>query len=204
VVLSATGGARNFGGDQVETNAQLEISRELAAGERLLWSGRPYQGLFLLHPFDAFLIPFGLLWTVGMIGAMAGAPRSPAPADIFGLVFLSIFVAVGLYMVFGRFLVDARQRQRIFYGLTDQRVIIIRGVFRREIRSINLKTMIDLSLSERRDKTGTIRFGGSDLLWHVAGMEWFWPGIVGSNSFMRIPNAREVYDQIRAAQSKAA
>jgi len=187
----------------VETNAQLEISRELAVGERLLWSGRPYQGLVLLQPFDAFVIPFGLLWTGGVIAGMVGMSRSQTPADPFGLVFLSLFVAVGLYMVFGRFLVDARQRQRTFYGLTDQRVIIIRGVFRREIRSINLKAMSDLSLSERRDKTGAIRFGGSDLFLYMSGMDFWWPGIAGSN-FTRIPNARDVYDQIRAAQSKAA
>lgn len=101
------------------------------------------------------------------------------------------------------FLVDARLRQRTFYGLTDQRVIIIRGVFQREVKSINLKTMSDLSLSERRDRTGTINFGGSDSRWQLTGMDIWMPDIGRGTSFIRIPNARQVYDQIRKAQGGA-
>lgn len=182
----------------METYAQREIEPQLGAGEELLWAGRPYQGLFLLRPSDAFLIPFSFLWLGFVIAALIGAQKA---GESDPLMVLLVFGTLGLYLVLGRFVIDARQRQRTFYGLTDQRVIIVRGLLQREVKSINLKTISDLSLSERRDGFGTIKFGASNLDWYMAaGMEIFTPGIASGTSFIRIPKAKQVYDQIRGAQ----
>lgn len=128
----------------------------------MLWAGRPYQGFFLLRPFDAFLIPFSFLWLGLVIAGAVGTSASQKSGEWFPFIFLLVFVAFGLYIALGRFLVDARQRQGTFYGLSNQRVIIVCGLLQREIKSINLKTMNDLSLSQRRDGWGTIKFGGLD------------------------------------------
>lgn len=45
----------------MDGNAALLLSKELASGERLLWSGRPQQGV-VVRRTDVFLIPFSLLW----------------------------------------------------------------------------------------------------------------------------------------------
>src|SRR5262249_50119634 len=69
------------------------------------------------------------------------------------------FVLVGLYIMFGRFLLDVRQRAATTYGVTSERVIIISGLFSRAIKSLNVATLTDLSLSERSNGGGTITFG---------------------------------------------
>ena len=69
------------------------------------------------------------------------------------------FVLAGLYMILGRFIHDSKKRAKTFYGLTDQRAIIISGLFSKSVKSLNLRSLSDVSLSEKSDKSGTITFG---------------------------------------------
>ena len=69
------------------------------------------------------------------------------------------FVAVGLYLIFGRFVVDAMQRGRTAYGLTDRPVVLISGVASETVKSLSLRTLSDVSLTEKADGTGTITLG---------------------------------------------
>ena len=69
------------------------------------------------------------------------------------------FILIGAHMLVGRFFVDKWQRARTTYGLTSQRVIIVSELFRRSIKSLNLRTLADVSLTERPDGSGTITFG---------------------------------------------
>lgn len=85
----------------------------LLPGERVLWTGRPKQGI-ALHASDTFLIPFSLLWTgfallwnVG-VWTMPGANEVDWSFRLFGLMFL----VIGLYFVFGRFVHDAAIRKK--------------------------------------------------------------------------------------------
>ncbi|HEX4350926.1 MAG TPA: PH domain-containing protein, partial [Verrucomicrobiae bacterium] len=79
------------------------------SGEKLLWSGQPRQGL-RLNISDVFVIPFSLLWCGFAIFWEANAVKghSPFVLKLWGIP----FVVIGLYMVFGRFFMDARTRVR--------------------------------------------------------------------------------------------
>jgi len=179
-------------------NAEREVARELGSGERLLWSGVPPQGV-LLRGSDVLFIPFSLLWGGFAIFWEAAVLRSKAPAffSIWGIP----FVLVGLYLIAGRFFVDAKERSRRAYGVTDRRIIIVSGVFSRSVKSLALKTVTDLTLVERTDGTGTISFGPSHPM-----ARWFggasWPGAEGYSSpcFESIPRAKSVYETIRQVQ----
>src|SRR5262249_10592824 len=136
---------------------------------------------------------FAIFWEYSVLNSKAG-------------LFLSLwgipFVLIGLYLIFGRFLADARQRANTYYGLTDQRIIILSSLFGQTVKSLNLRTCSDVSLSERGDRSGTITFGPTAPFW--AGQAG-WPGSgrYASPGFEMIENAREVFEQIRTAQSRA-
>ncbi len=172
------------------------IAAQLGSRERLLWAGRPRQGVFL-RPLDAYLIPFSLLWGGFAIYWEYGVlttERSPLFV-IWGIP----FVLVGLHLIFGRFFVDARQRSRTYYGLTSERVIIVSGLRTRAVKSLQLRTLTDVSLDERPDGHGTIIFGAADPNSVALG----WPGSNRTPAFDSIPQVRDVYDRIWKAQREA-
>ena len=141
--------------------AQNEITRALEPGESLIWSGVPGQGV-RLRPDDAYLIPFSLLWGGFAIFWEATVLRGSWPNAQLMSLFGIPFVLVGLYLIVGRFFVDARIRANTFYGLTNRRAIVISGAFIRTTHSLPLKALTDVSLEERSDRSGTILLGRAE------------------------------------------
>jgi hypothetical protein len=174
------------------------ITRELTPNERLLWAGRPQQGV-LFRGADIFLVPLSLLWCGFAIFWESSVISTGAP--FFFKLWGIPFVLVGLYVVIGRFFVDAKQRAKTFYGLTDNRVIIVSGLFQKKIKSLNLQTISDVSLSEKANKKGTVTFGPTlPFYWAFAGSSWPGAGQQAVPCFETIENARTVYDLISNAQ----
>ena len=178
------------------------VERELSSGEKLLWSGQPRAGI-RLRGSDAFAIPFSILWCGFAIFWESMVVRKGAP--VFMMLWGIPFVLVGLYIVFGRFIMDAKNRAKTFYGVTNARVIIITGLFSREVKSLNLRTLTDVSLSERSDGSGTITFGPLYPMgrWMPAGS---WPGAgrYAPPAFGMVEQAKRVYETIRQAQKSTA
>jgi hypothetical protein len=110
---------------------------------------------------------------------------------------------MGLHIIFGRFLVDAKQRANTFYGVTNQRIIIVSGLLNKKIKSLNLRTLSDVSVDERATGRGTISFGASNLSsWWTSGMAW--PGMPSAPpAFELIENPKAVLETIRKAQGAA-
>lgn len=184
-------------------DAQMIMQKELDSSERLLWSGTPKQGL-TFKGSDAFMIPFSLLWGGFAIFweymALTMAPKAQNAPDGFALLFPLFgipFVVIGLYMIFGRFVYDSMKRKKTFYGLTDQRAIIVSGVFRKNVKSLNLKTMSDVSLSEKANGHGSIVFGQENQMMSMF-MGGGFPGMGSSTTpkFELIENARQVYKKL--------
>ena len=201
------------------------ISKELEAGESLLWAGQPRRGI-VFRSSDLFAIPFSILWGGFALfweaGVILEARRHTgnAPPLLFELFGIP-FVVIGLYMMIGRFIVDARRRGHTSYGVTDRRVIIVTGlqrgessldlitmlcvalgVIRHEVKSLDLSTLSDVTMSEGGDGSGTITFGPQGP-WNPFGNS----GLPGSSAvtpcFELIPQVKSVYQQIREAQRRA-
>ena len=185
----------------LDPNAQLQIVPLLDPGESLLWAGAPRSGL-LLRPADAFLIPFSLLWGGFAIFWEAGVLASGAP--VFFAVWGVPFVLVGLYFIVGRFFADARVRANTVYGLTNRRAIIVSGLFSKTVSSHPLRTLTEISVRERKDRSGTVLLGRAHptAAWS-AGMQWPGMGASATPAFELIPEARRVHDQLLEAQRKA-
>lgn len=129
---------------------------ELLPGERIVWSGQPKQG-FVLRSSDLLMIPVSLLWA-----GFAFSWENGVVADgrsLFGMLWGIPFIVIGLYFLVGRFFVDMIQRRKVYYALTDERVIIISGITIRNTKILELKNIPEVNLSAKRNGKGTITFG---------------------------------------------
>jgi hypothetical protein len=157
----------------------------------------------LLRPADAFLIPFSLFW--GGFAFFWEASVLAGGAPIFFSLWGIPFVLMGIYFILGRFFVDARARANTFYGLTNRRAIIVSGIFSKTINSLPLRTLSDISVRERKDRTGTVLLGrGHPFASWNAGMQWPGMGQYSTPAFELIPDAKRVHDQVLEAQRAAA
>jgi hypothetical protein len=184
-------------------DAVSEIAAYLDTSERVLWSSVPARGI-LFRTGDAFLIPFGIFWLAFVLfweaGALAAATRATDPAPLLFALFGLPFIAIGLYLVVGRFLWDADVRGGTTYALTNRRAIILRRVPTKRFRSIGLTSGTEISTTERRDGSGTIYFGPRLSAYSLTG----WP-MASADLFVfeRIRGAREAMRVVRTIQQGA-
>ena len=192
------------------------IESFLEPGERLLWSGQPKRGI-RLQVGDLFMIPFSLMWggfaifweasVLGITG-LNHHPANPnghaTGAPLFMALWGIPFVVIGLYMIFGRFFYDAAMRSKTWYGITDRRLVILKSLFTKNVISLDYATLTNLNLVERNDGSGDILFGTPFPLNAFASSSWprsnRYPVVPG---FYLLPEARNVYNQIRNVQQQA-
>lgn len=180
---------------------ELEIARELGGRERLLWSGQPRAGMCLTSG-DIFLIPFSVMWGGFAIFWEWSVIKDGGPG--FFALWGIPFVVMGLYLIAGRFFADAYHRGRTVYGLTDRRILIVNGLFGRQVQSLDLATLGGITVTEGRDRSGTIAFGpySNNMPSWMAGT---WPGTrrYAPPRFEQLDDVRSVYEQIQQAQRQA-
>ena len=166
-----------------------------------MWAGQPRQGVFL-RPADALLIPFSLLWGGFALFWEASVINTGAP--FFFKLWGVPFVLVGLYMIFGRFFFDARQRTDTHYGVTSERVLIVTGWPSPSVKSLALRTLSEVSLNQHTGGPGTITFGPSGPFPRWGGAA-SWPGMGSQSapSFDMIQDAKGIQEVIRSAQRQA-
>ena len=174
------------------------IQRQLDPSERVLWAGQPKQGI-VLRGSDALLIPFSLLWAGFAFFWEWSVIQSGAPL-LFALWGVP-FVLMGIYIVVGRFFVESWQRSRTHYAVTNERVLVVDGIRRTTLKSVQLTGLADISFEEHADGVGTITFGSSSVPAIFRSLS-VWPGIrerMGLQ-FDLVPDAKAVFDLIRSAQ----
>jgi len=185
------------------------FQKELNPGERILWSSKPKGGI-RLHSWDIFMIPVTIAWSGAAIFLEFIAIVS---GELFLAILLIPFVLVGLYLLFGRFLIDATYLEKTYYALTNKRIIIIAWLFNQKRMSIDLKNLSDIGLvDQKRDGSGTITFYPPHpiLYWtirnvlHRTGLYYSVAyNFLGFKMIDEIENAKEVYDKIINARKEA-
>lgn len=134
--------------------AQVIFGDLLKKNEALEWAAKPKQG-FLLKPSDRYLIPFSLFWcgfvfmweyiTLNMSGGI------PIMA-LFGIP----FILVGIYLLIGRFFMDASIRRNTFYAFTDKRVLVRTGIWNQSTDIYKFEDLSHIQFTEKADGSGTI------------------------------------------------
>jgi len=179
----------------------IDLKDHLLDSEKIIWSGRPIQGI-LFTGRDWLLIPFSLLWggfAIFWESSVIALARTPIFIKLWGVP----FVLVGVYLIFGRFLLDAWSRKRIYYAITNKRILISRSGPFGKLTAMNLNQLPEASLSESANGLGTIRFGQASSPWARGnGFSSWSPAFDPTPQFIAIENARAAFNQIqRATQS---
>jgi hypothetical protein len=171
---------------------------DLESQERIVWSGRPRQGL-VFRALDSIMVPLTWMWgVVVFVGEFLAITRgAPLCFVLMGIP----FVLMGLYVTVGRFITDAKERERTYYALTDKRIIIVTGLFARKVSTIDFKSLPELNIIFHTGGRGTILFGSSQdyRLWSTS---YAWPGKgrYTPPAFDMIDDVKQVYELIRKAQ----
>lgn len=176
------------------------LKSRLLPHERILWSGRPKQGI-VFQPRDILVIPFSVLWCAFAIfwTVMAFSANAPFFFPLVG----GIFVCVGIFMVFGRLLFDAWVRKGMEYAVTDRRIIILQTRPVGKFSTVALERMPDLQLTERQDGRGTIRFGAQAPFFGHSGFAIWIPSLDPVPQFIAIDNVAGVFQTVqRAAEQR--
>jgi hypothetical protein len=144
-------------------STEARLQRHLGEGERLLWSGRPGQGLRLTRQSGLMLAlaAFQLPWAVR---------AWKRPIDNFDLYMALIPLSLALLGLL-TIVADRRLQRRTHYGVTDRRILILREPGRSwldrfaspeqqaGLTSLALRELDDVDLRLRRNGSGSIAFG---------------------------------------------
>jgi hypothetical protein len=101
-------------------------------------------------PFSLLWGGFALFWEAAVI----------AHGSLFGTLWGIPFVAMGLYMIAGRFVYKAWVRRRTLYAITDRRALkLIRRRFGDSVDALFLDTVPAVNRELRGDGSGSVIFG---------------------------------------------
>lgn len=131
--------------------AQALLERQIAPGERLLWSGRPQK----LHGprgagrlFAVFFLGFACFWELMALQTLT------LGAGLFGILFPLFgipFILVGIKLLFPQ--VGGPKPEEIAYAITDQRVLV---VTRGRVSSWELDSIRGVEKRYYQDGTGDL------------------------------------------------
>jgi hypothetical protein len=183
------------------------ISSYIRADEKLLWRGRPQQGLrFGGH--DLLAVPFSLIWGGGVLVLLISGGFSAAGGFPF-VLFPLIFGIAAIYVTVGRLFHDAWIRSRTEYALTDRRIIVFQRGFGGDVTTLDIGKMDQVRFKPRGER-GDIVFGRSPDLSSFFGTQSFrasfalWvPSLAEIPQFMGVENARRLFDQIEGLRAAA-
>ena len=128
------------------------ISEYLMPDENVIWNGRPGKG-HLLTEQDIFMLPFGIMWSLFSIiweSAALLASTYIVP-KLLGIP----FVCIGLYLVFGRFILMTCIRRKTVYIITNKRIFFF---INNRVQTLNYHTHLTRKITWHPDGFGSIRF----------------------------------------------
>ena len=197
----------------MEDNLESVFHDELISGERIHWVGQPDSSI-IFNASDLFMIPFSLMWggfalfwegsVLGLV-PLGGHPVHGTP--FFFKLWGVPFVLLGLYMIFGRFFFKVWKKKRIFYAVTDKRVIVLTQTRGKQVQAQFINQIPVMNKSVKSNEIGTLSFGGpgfTGLNYGNTGMDFLGARSgQGLLAFYDIPEAERVFQLIQRLRDEA-
>lgn len=131
------------------------ISPKLSEDEYIIYHCKPVKN-HLLKTSDIFFIPFSLVWCGFVVFVIVALMRTGNSVQSETSLILTLFLSIGLYIVFGRFIHVLYKRSRTFYFITNKKII---RLYRKFISIIDGNDLPAMHVDSFSDGSGTIRFG---------------------------------------------
>lgn len=138
----------------------MDWSSQLEPEEVLRWEGRPAPRCYVFRHWRRSV--HGLLLLLLATWWQAVSYPLGQLYDWPWLAWLPLpFVLFGLYFALGHLLLSRLEWEHVFYALTDRRLLVQRGLFRRRHASLFLDEVAYFQLRPLGEQLGTLRVGGS-------------------------------------------
>ena len=134
-------------------------------GEEIVWTGRPDPSVNFDRR-DLTLIPFSIAWagfaifaTAGFVSGYVEAVESGGqPGSFLFLALAAGFSLLGLYLLVGRFFNKRWNKRRLYYALTDHRVLILKTATTPPVLAVPWDKVPAIGKAEGFGGTGTVTF----------------------------------------------
>lgn len=168
----------------------------LRDGEILLWCGKPKRGL-MFRGVDIYLVPVSVLYMTVFSLIFISLLQS---GTLISFVITGCFLAFGVQLFVGRFILDFIRRRRSVYCLTNRRVMTLMRAPLKRLESQSLRTLSAYQVKRGFNGRGTIILGRSGFLDGFMGAQF---GIViGAPRLEGIENVKDVAALLFAAQNR--
>lgn len=128
----------------------------LSAGEVVRWEGRPAPRCYTFRHWKHSIFG-GIFLAICTYWQILGFPLA-AEYGIAWLVWLPVpFVLLGIYFSVGHLLQARLEWNRVYYAITDRRLLAQRGLWRVRTETMALKDMTYFSLNWQGEHLGTLR-----------------------------------------------
>ena len=123
----------------------------IIAGESILWKGKPEKGnIFtrrelVMLPFSLMVCGFSLFWEF----------MAMQTGQLFVILWGLPIVAIGIYMLIGRYLQSAYLRSKTFYVVTNKKIIVKKG---NRISMYDGQDLPPMEVEIHKNGNGTILF----------------------------------------------
>ncbi len=124
----------------------------LVDGEYVLWEGKPEKGN-IFNPAEIPLMIFSVVWLAFSLFWELTVIKSGAPI-IFSLWGLP-FIAIGVYLLVGRFIQKVLLRNKTYYVITNKNIIVKAGS---KIKIYNGSDLPSMDIEIHKNGNGTIIF----------------------------------------------
>lgn len=137
----------------------MDWSCWLEEEEAVRWEGRPAPRCFTFRNwrhslFGLFLLVIAVYWQI--IAIELGAVYR---LSFIAWIPLPVLLAA-LYLSLGHLLLARLEWERVFYALTDQRVLVLRGIRRQRLHALPLVQVTYFQLRRQAENLGTLRIHG--------------------------------------------
>ncbi|MEM6723286.1 MAG: hypothetical protein AAF598_04560 [Bacteroidota bacterium] len=152
-----------FNADEMDFGKQVDFNfdRLLAGGEQIVWIGQPKKGIVLyapdwaVVPMSIFFVGFSAYWLYVFAIMSAGF--------LLGILILAIFLLISMYILVGRFWYAAYRKSRVYYALTDKRLIWVTDYKRKMKWDLKLTDIAVVEIKQRPSQYGHLLFNGCNL-----------------------------------------